>query len=183
MAMHAREPRLLSRHSVTVGLLLALALAAGTTRVVAHAFPESSDPAPGENLQGPPHEVTITFDEELDPDGSRFRVLDAAGSVVGKGNVDLTVADRNVLRGDVEIKDRGLYSVRWTALSIDGDTTHGSFSFGFLVSGAVPSNAPQEEAPDTAMPADTAPTPWLPLAGVLLLGLGTIAGIATRPTG
>ena len=170
--MHMRD---LPVNSVGRGLiagLLAIAMAALASPVAAHAFPESSNPAPGENLDSAPTEVSITFDDEVDPDGSSFQVKDADGNVVGEGAVDLTVADRNVLRGDVDITEPGLFEVTWAALSIDGDTTHGSFTFGFQASGAVPSDAPQEEAPDTAVPAPAVTAPavlWL--VGLLLLAM------------
>ena len=106
---------------------------------------------------------------------------DEAGANVGSGKADLTVADRNVLRGDVTITEPGLYSVLWTALSIDGDTTTGSFTFGFQATGPVPSDAPQQENPDTAMPA--APTAPLPVTvlGVTALLLAAVL-LATRRT-
>jgi len=156
--------------------LSALVLAMIASVAVAHAFPESSDPAPGDNLQTAPTEVMITFDDEVDPDGSSFQVKSEGGQVVGQGEVDLTVADRNVLRGDVDISDPGLYTVTWTALSIDGDATHGSFTFGFQASGPVPSDAPQEENPDTALPVGhSTPTPLL--IGVLLIGLAGLLAV------
>ncbi|HEY8180425.1 MAG TPA: copper resistance CopC family protein [Candidatus Limnocylindria bacterium] len=181
--MRARHPPI---QAIGRGLLAALramaiaamAMAAMAAPAAAHAFPASSNPAPGENLDTAPAEVSITFDEEVDPDGSSFRVKDEGGTVVGEGTVDLTVADRNVLRGGVDVTDPGLYEVTWTALSIDGDTTHGSFTFGYRASGAVPSDAPQEEAPNTALPAPTAPSPpvlWL--AGVLLLAMSAFVGL------
>ena len=159
--------------SPLMAILGAIALVAIPAIASAHAFPESSDPAPGANLQTAPSQVTITFDDEIDPDGSSFKVTDSADAVVGTGESDLTVADRNVLRGDVTISEPGLYTVAWRALSIDGDETTGSFTFGFQATQAVPSDTPQEESPDTAMhPADTSP-PYA-LAGVLLVVIAVL---------
>ena len=156
--------------------LSAMVVAMVATAAMAHAFPESSDPAPGENLQTAPSEVAITFDDEVDPDGSSFEVKSEGGQVVGRGEVDLTVADRNVLRGDVDISAPGLYTVNWTALSIDGDSTHGSFTFGFQSSGPVPSDAPQEENPDTALPFGRSTSTPL-LIGMLLIGLAALLAV------
>jgi len=156
--------------------ILGLVLAMVASAAVAHAFPESSDPAPGENLQNAPSEVSITFDDEVDPDGSSFQVKSEDGQVVGEGAVDLTVADRNVVRGDVDISEPGLYTVTWTALSIDGDSTHGSFTFGFQASGPVPSDAPQDENPDTALLAG--PSTSISLGfGLLLIGLAGLLAV------
>jgi methionine-rich copper-binding protein CopC len=164
----------LRKRTRLAAMLAALTLLALPALAAAHAFPESSDPAPGENLQRPPHVVTITFDEELDPDGSHFSVLHTGRGVVGRGTVDLTVADRNVLRGDVEVHGSGLFVVRWTALSIDGDTTRGSFTFGVQSSATVPSDAPQEESPDTALSPPVSPAP-LSMMGVALILLALVA--------
>jgi methionine-rich copper-binding protein CopC len=174
MVFHARRSRI-------PAILAMLMLVAFPALAAAHAFPESSSPAPGANLQTAPTEVTITFDDEIDPASSHFKVKDEGGANVGSGKADLTVADRNVLRGDVTITEPGLYSVLWTALSIDGDTTTGSFTFGFQATGPVPSDAPQQENPDTAMPpAPAAPLPFTVLGGTALLLAAVL--LATRRT-
>ena len=162
MSVHHRRTRL-------AAFLATLALLALPGLAVAHAFPESTSPSPGENLQTAPTEVSITFDDEIDPAGSHFEVAGEDGAQVGTGEVDLTVADRNILRGDVTISQPGLYEVSWTALSIDGDTTTGSFTFGYQATGTVPSDAPQEESPDTAMSAPASWAPWTLLGYVLIL--------------
>ena len=166
----------ITRRSPLMAILGAIAMGAIPALASAHAFPESSDPAPGANLQTAPSQVTITFDDEIDPDGSSFKVTDSADAVVGTGESDLTVADRNVLRGDVTISEPGLYTVAWRALSIDGDETTGSFTFGFQATQAVPSDTPQEESPDTAMlPAD--PSQPYALVGVSLLGAAVLMAL------
>jgi methionine-rich copper-binding protein CopC len=146
---------------------LALQIAAAAALLVAsagvamaHAELQSSSPAPGSNLDAPPDEVTLTFDEELDPDASTFRVTDEDAAEVGGGSVDLSVADRNVLTGTVAIDAPGLYTVTYAVTSVDGHEVDGSFSFGYR------SN---EEVPDTAAPADG--TGWLILLGLALIGI------------
>lgn len=155
------------------GASIAALLAALPAAAAGHAELESSDPQSGENLDAAPTEVTLTFSGELDPDSSSFTVVDADGHEVGSGEVDLTVADRNVMTGAVTITDPGVYTVGYTSLALDGDRVSGTFSFGYDADEAIPEPT-AEEAPDTALPRPTTPPPAL--AGWLLLAAaGAIA--------
>lgn len=135
-------------------------LAAVPSLVLGHVELTSSSPAAGDNLDTAPSEVSITFDDELDPDLSSFTVTDADGNEVGNGEVDLTVADRNVMTGPVDITDPGVYTVSYSVAGVDGHEIEGSFSFGFQADEEVPQ-------PDTAMPEPRSPI--LPILGVTLL--------------
>ncbi len=104
----------------------------------AHVELISSSPEAGANLDSAPTEVTVTFDDEVDPDHSTFTVTDADGNEVGSGEVDLTVADRNVLRGDVSVSDPGVYTVNYTVAGVDGHEIDGTFSFGYNTEEAIP---------------------------------------------
>jgi hypothetical protein len=125
----------------------------------AHADLASSDPAAGDVLNQPPTEVVLTFSGELDPAGSAFTVTDEAGAVVGEGEVDLQVADRNVMRGDVTTDASGTFEVSWTALSADGHPEEGTFEF----------RVGDGSAPNTALPA---PAPTWQLGLLLLMASG-----------
>lgn len=156
----------------------ALALLTIPAIAAAHAKFASSTPAPGSSLQTAPTEVRVTFSEEIQPGGSSFTVTDAAGTKVGSGTADLTVADRNVLEGKVTITRPGIYTVKWTSLSIDGDTVTGAFSFGFKASALIPAVTGGEESPNTSVALRaTDPSPLALLGALLLLG-GT--GISAR---
>ena len=102
----------------------------------------------------PPEAVTLVFDGELTPDGTGFTATDADGDVVGEGALDLTVAERDEIRGDLEPGGPGTYTVTWAAVSADGHEERGDFTF--TVVGA--------ESPNTAtMPPDRHPAhpAWL----------------------
>lgn len=135
-----------------------------------------SSPEAGSNLNSAPTEVTVTFDDELNPDESSFTVTDADGNEVGGGEVDLTVADRNVLRGDVDISDPGVYTVSYVVAGVDGHEIDGTFSFGFNAEEEIPDATGGEEHPDTALPAPPNPMPMI--LGVVLLLAGV--GLASR---
>lgn len=150
---------------LSASLTAAALLAAVPTLALGHAELVSSVPAPGASLTRAPTEVVITFDDELDPDGSELIVTDADGAEVGAGGVDLEVAERNVLRATVSIDANGAYEVSWTAVSRDGHAEVGSYVF------EVRSDA-GATSPNTALP-----TPVPPLGVVLLLTAALVAGI------
>jgi len=158
-----------------LALSAALGLLGMSALTTAHAGFVSATPAPGSNLQVAPTEVRVTFGAELDPDGSRFTVTDAAGGRVGIGTVDLSVADRNVLAGTVAIGRPGLYTVRWTSLSTDGDGETGTFSFGVRINQAVPTTPGGGSSADTSV----APRPTHSWSLLLLGALLLLAGAAT----
>jgi methionine-rich copper-binding protein CopC len=159
--------------SLLASVSIAALLAALPAVAAAHAELESSTPEAGENLDTAPTEVTLTFDDELNPDGSSFSVVDADGHEVGSGEVDLTVADRNVMTGDVTISDPGIYTVEYTVVGDDGHSVSGTISFGYDADETIPE--PTEEAPNTAL---TRPSlPLLPLVGWLLLAVAGVVGV------
>ncbi|HEX6474469.1 MAG TPA: copper resistance CopC family protein [Candidatus Limnocylindria bacterium] len=158
--------------TLATGALLAVPAVAS-----AHVELASSSPEAGANVDTAPTEVTVTFDDELDPDHSSFTVTDADGNEVGSGEVDLTVADRNVLRGDVSISDPGVYTVSYTVAGVDGHEIEGTFSFGFNTDDTIPDSngGEHDEGPDTALPYRQ-PSP-LPMVGMLLIGLAAALGV------
>jgi methionine-rich copper-binding protein CopC len=156
--------------SLLASVSIAALLAALPAVAAAHAELESSTPEAGENLDTAPTEVTLTFDDELNPDGSSFSVVDADGHEVGSGEVDLTVADRNVMTGDVTISDPGIYTVEYTVVGDDGHSVSGTISFGYDADETIP-----EPTPNTAL---TRPSlPLLPLVGWLLLAVAGVVGV------
>jgi methionine-rich copper-binding protein CopC len=165
--------------TAAASLALAVALLALPTAVAAHAELVSSDPAAGAKLDSAPPEVTLTFSNEIDPDGSSFEVTDADGVVVGIGEIDLTVADRNVMRGDVSITEPAVYTVSWTSVALDGDKLTGTFSFGYATDQTIPKPTGDEEEPDTAIAAPSA-SPLVPLGIWLMVVSG---GLALRRAG
>ena len=85
---------------LAIGATIALAVAIMPGAALAHAELSSSSPAADDTLTVPPAAVSLVFDGELTPDGTGFTVTDPDGEVVGEGALDLTVAERNEVRGD-----------------------------------------------------------------------------------
>lgn len=159
--------RILATSAMLITVLATPATALGHVELV------SSSPAAGEDLDSAPTVVTLTFDDELDPAMSSFTVTDPDHNVVGTGEVDLTIANRNVLTGSVTISDPGVYTVGYVVAGIDGHQIGGAFSFGYNAGEAIPEPT-EEEHPDTAMPRRE--LPLASAAGALLLALGGLLG-------
>lgn len=143
----------------------------------AHAQPVSSDPAAGESLDEAPTEVTVTFDGELEPE-SGFTVTDADGHEVGTGELDLDVAERNVLHGAVTITEPGVYTVTFTAISEDGHAEEGSFAFGFQATVTDAEHGEDDDHDDEGEPPDTAMASAAPASPLVVLGLLLLSGSA-----
>jgi methionine-rich copper-binding protein CopC len=127
--------------------LLAGSLALLPTLALAHTELTASDPADGSTVSDAPNEVVLTFAAGVD-DGASFTVLDPDGAEVGSGGLDLEVADRNVLRGQLEVAASGEYTVAWSVIGDDGHEVEGEVTFTYD-----PENKPS--TPDTALPAGT----------------------------
>lgn len=163
-----------------VSTAAALALLAVPAAVAAHADLESSTPEAGASLETAPTDVVLEFSGELTAD-SGFVVTDADGATVGAGELDLDIADRNVISGTVEITDPGVYTVAWTAVSVDGHTEEGSFEFGVQAdasasTGGEDSHDGASESPDTALPPGVSRN-RAPLAGLLLVAGAAVLAV------
>ena len=154
--------------STLAAALVLICLLAIPARVLGHVELIESSPAAGANLDTAPSEVSVTFDDELEPNGSHFTVVDTDGQKAGGGDVDLTVADRNVMNGSVNISKPGIYTVRYTVAGVDGHVLHGTFSFGYQALETIPGPTGGEHGPDTALPPPRSPLPLV--AGLLLIG-------------
>ncbi len=153
-----------ARDSISIALAMGLVGLALPTLVLAHAELRTTVPAADERLATGPDEVVLVFDGELDPDGSGFTVTTETRAVVGEGSVDLTVAERNQMRGSVSAADPGAYTVAWRSRSVDGHEERGEFTFN--VGAASPDTAARRPSLDG----------WAAPAGVLLLVVATRLG-------
>ena len=144
---------------VAGALAAAVALLPGTAS--AHTELAESNPADGAVMTDAPSEVVLAFTTELSEE-SAFSVIGPDGETVGEGELDLDIADRNVLRGDVAVTEPGRYVVSYSAAAADGHPAEGEVAFTYRPEDRQPA------APDTALPGRDAPVP-------LVLGVGLCA--------
>jgi methionine-rich copper-binding protein CopC len=150
------------RLAVVAAACLLLAVAGPAA---AHEELVASDPPAGAGLDEAPAEIVLTFSGELTPE-SGFILFSPADDEVGTGELDLTVAERNVLRGDGVDAGDGSYTILWTGVGLDGHPQEGTITF---TVGAI-------EQPNTAL----ARSPLLPLLGLLLVIFALAAGLRRR---
>ena len=160
--------------------MLAAAVLATTFTLVpavvsAHTDLSSSDPADGSTLTEAPTEVVLTFESEISEDAS-FIVTGPSGDEVGSGELDLDVAERNVIRGAVTVEGAGDYVIGYSIVGEDGDPIEGEVTFTFEPDGTA---AP--ETPDTAMPVSAGPN-VATVVGVGLIAMALLLAVR-RPIG
>jgi methionine-rich copper-binding protein CopC len=109
---------------ITIATLLVMALAAPAAS--AHAHLDHASPQAGSTVPTAPHEVLLTFTQNLEAAFSSVEVTDAGGARVDDGKAQIS---GNTMRVGLKALAPGGYNVRWHALSVDTHTTEGSFTF------------------------------------------------------
>jgi copper resistance protein C len=109
---------------ISIVSLLVLALGAGPA--AAHAFLDHASPLVGSSVASAPHEVTLSFTQNLEAGFSSVEVTDAKGARVDTGKAQVS---GNTMRVGLKSLSPGTYRVRWHALSVDTHKTEGSFTF------------------------------------------------------
>jgi methionine-rich copper-binding protein CopC len=104
--------------------LLLVALAPVTAR--AHAFLDHASPLVGSTVPAAPHEVVLTFTQNLEAAFSTAQVTDSGGARVDQGKAQVSGSTMTI---GLKALGPGSYKVRWHALSVDTHTTEGAFTF------------------------------------------------------
>lgn len=109
-----------------IAFVALLTLVLTVPRAYAHAHLDHASPPVGGSVQSAPHELTITFTQDLEPVFSTIEVTGPKGERLDQGKPQIS---GNTMR--IEIKDagQGTYHVRWQALSVDTHKTQGTYSF------------------------------------------------------
>jgi hypothetical protein len=112
------------RKFLLLALLLLIALAPIAAQ--AHAFLDHASPLVGSTVPAAPHEVVLTFTQNLEPAFSTAQVTDSGGARVDQGKAQVS---GNTMTVGLKSLGPGSYKVRWHALSVDTHTTEGAFTF------------------------------------------------------
>ena len=111
--------------------VLGLSMAVGAAAASAHASLDDASPRAGAVLEGPPLEVVLDFDSEVEQQLTGLRLLDATGADVLL-NAPLDTPDRTQvvvpLRNPEDVP-AGVYVVRYRVTSVDSHVMHGAFTF------------------------------------------------------
>ncbi len=94
----------------------------------AHAHPKTEVPADGATVASPP-EVSIVFDDALEPALSTLTVNDPQGHSVTAAKAELDASTHKSLHLNMPMLNPGIYEVKWVAVSLDGHRTSGAYHF------------------------------------------------------
>ena len=108
---------------MTAFLVVTLASVPGA---LAHAFLDHASPLVGSTVASAPHEVVLTFTQNLEPAFSTVTVTDPGGADAGQGKAQVS---GNTMRVGLKAGGAGTYRVHWHALSVDTHSTEGTFTF------------------------------------------------------
>jgi methionine-rich copper-binding protein CopC len=112
------------RKFFTIVPLLLIALAPVAAQ--AHAFLDHASPLVGSTVPAAPHEVVLTFTQNLEPAFSTAQVTDSSGARVDQGKAQVS---GNTMTVGLKALGPGSYKVHWHALSVDTHSTEGAFTF------------------------------------------------------
>ncbi|HXN07034.1 MAG TPA: copper resistance CopC family protein [Nitrospiria bacterium] len=118
----------LERKKIYGGVLLGLLLF-WPGKVLAHVFPDHSEPRVGSEITVAPRMIKIWFDGQLEPFFSTVHVMDASGKEISLKDSRVDDRDPSVLEVSVPPLSPGKYEVDWKALAKDGHLTEGRFLF------------------------------------------------------
>lgn len=149
----------------------ALLLASGLLTLIApvatlaHSELDKPTPADKSTVTTPVLQVSGTFTESIQVDGSKLLVKNASGATVAQGGVD-PGDDKVMIASPTAPLANGAYTVEWTTISADdGDVARGTWTFSVaIVATPSPTSTPaaSASAAPTAVPTATptvAPTP------------------------
>jgi copper resistance protein C len=115
----------------TVSAIASLALLlSGATVAFAHAELTCAVPPAGGTVAAAPNEVMVNFSEQLEPAFSTIVVRDSVGKQVDKPDTHVDKEDRTIMRVSLRPLPRGIYTVKWRAVTVDTHRTEGTFTFG-----------------------------------------------------
>ena len=117
------------RHTIVAAAACAALSLPAVTAAFAHAHLVRATPAEGGTVKTAPSEVTLKFNERLEPSFSSAIIRDAAGKQVDKADAHVDKSDRTVVRVSLPPLEPGVYTVKWHAMSSDTHKVNGNFTF------------------------------------------------------
>ena len=116
------------QRTILVTAACAILVLSGAT-AFAHPRVVSATPAVGGTVKTAPSEVTIRFNEKLEPAFSSVTIRDSTGKQVDKGNPQVDKADHKIIRVSLPPLAPGAYKVEWRAVAADTHKVEGDFTF------------------------------------------------------
>ncbi len=96
----------------------------------AHAYIKKSTPLDNETVEKAPREVTIKFDESIQPSFNSIKVFDSEGNRVDQRNGRIDPKQPFILKSDLKKNlPNGSYRIKWKVVSSDGHPVEGVIPF------------------------------------------------------
>ncbi|MFP5111020.1 copper resistance CopC/CopD family protein [Bacillaceae bacterium C204] len=96
----------------------------------AHAYIKKSTPLENETVKKAPSEVTIKFDESIQPAFHSIQVFDSNGSRVDQKNGRIDPKQPSILKSEIKKNlPNGSYRIKWKVVSSDGHPVEGVIPF------------------------------------------------------
>ncbi|MFC0452415.1 copper resistance CopC family protein [Rhodococcus jostii] len=179
----------LSRAALTAAAALTCA-ALTAAPAMAHAALSGSNPADGAQIDTAPDQVTLTFNENIQPSFVTLKVVGADGTQWGKSEPVVTGRDVSV---DLDgLGDAGQYTVAFRVVSDDGHPIEGTYNFQLTQAstgaattpGASGGSTPTETAPAAGPAAeDSGGFPAWVLIAIAVVVVGGGVAFFLRPQG
>jgi copper resistance protein C len=107
-------------------ILSLLLVCFGGASAHAHAMLSQASPPVGGSVGAAPHQVSLSFTQNLEPSFSSVQVTDSKGARVDLGKPQISGSTMTV---GLKALSPGTYRVHWHVLSVDTHKTEGTFSF------------------------------------------------------
>jgi copper transport protein len=171
------------RRTLVIALVAAAALALPAA-AWAHAALLKTFPAASAEVDTPPAELRLVYDEVIEPRFAVISVTDAAGHQQVDGTVHRSQSDPYELDAPLKRSAEGWYLVFWRVISADGHPVRGAFTYRIGPNAGPP---PQFVIPSLS---ETAVTPglitlrWLTFLSLMsAIGLFVLRTVTARPIG
>ena len=165
--------------SVAVGVAVLLT---APTAGWAHAYLVRTSPAASAQVNKPPTQLSLTFDEAVEPRFMVVSVTDAGGHSQTAGRPRRSPADPDTIVTPLKRVPEGWYLVYWRAISADGHPVRGAFTFAL---GPNPGPPPQFVIPSLTESSATASLltlRWVSFLAVMAaIGLFVLRTLIARP--
>ena len=171
-----------SRARIWTAGVVALAALGLPATASAHAYLVKTVPAASVEVNTPPPDVELTYDEAVEPRLAIVSVTDVDGHSVTDGPVTRSPANPDTLVVPLKRVPTGWYLVYWRVISVDGHPVQSAFSFSV---GPNPGPVPQFQVPHIAGTATSTPlviAKWLALLTVMTaIGLFALRTLIAQP--
>ncbi len=100
-----------------------------SSAAMAHAVVKQSSPAHGARLSSAPEQMTIVFNEKIEPMFSSATLQNGIGATIPTQPASVDPANPSVMRIPMPPLAPGLYAVKWNTVGIDGHRRTGKIAF------------------------------------------------------